>query len=91
MHDDPFSTIDDTQLGSITGGGLFGAIRKGWNATRGVRETVGSAANNGRLAVGNWIDTAGRSAAQNLGRAIPWGAGGAGAGAGAEYARGQGE
>ncbi|HEY5926468.1 MAG TPA: hypothetical protein VIV11_32500 [Kofleriaceae bacterium] len=45
MHDDDFSSIDTDRLGAVTGGGLFGAVRKGWNATRGFREGVGDKVN----------------------------------------------
>ena len=45
MHDDDFSSIDHDHLGAVTGGGLFGAVRKAWNATRGPREAVGDKVN----------------------------------------------
>ena len=45
MYDDDFSSIDHNHLGTVTGGGLFGAARRAWNATRGARETVGDKVN----------------------------------------------
>ena len=40
MKDNTMTTIDPSELDTVTGGGLLGGARKLWNATRGVREST---------------------------------------------------